>query len=417
MRHRVDPSPEPGRPLVPTVNPPRLDILKTEEAFRALEREWDEFHAAIGGTVFQSFNWLWDWWQTYSNPREELHIVTVRIDGRLAAILPLYLQRIGYRLLGLDRLRMIGVYETYGEYSILLDQSRAAESTRAIADALSAKIKGPGCDLVSFFRFDPDNAGMRTLGAELRARGLHERFVAKVIPRVMMDLPDGWDAYFASLSANERDLIRRKSKALEKNGAVIEVVSAFDAAAFDDYVRLHGATWKVRGSRGYFASPRFREFLRSVTEDLARKGQARLYFLKKDGVRFAAVHAFFVNGTCCFYLSGLDRDHPLSNLSPGRVLLARVIRDAIEMGYAVFDFQGGDEEYKFRLGGTYRSFAKAIYLPRDHQGAKVLLFLAFQGLYQGLRWRIREQVLPRLRTLPGIARGRHPLPRATRAEG
>lgn len=405
------------RPPIATVNPLRLDILKMEEAFRALEREWDEFHAAVGGTVFQSFNWLWIWWQTYSNPSEELHIVTVRIDGRLAAILPLYHQRIGYRPIGLDRLRMIGVYETYGEYSILLDPSRVAESTQAIADTLSSKLKGPGCDLVSFFRFDPDDAGMRALRAELRARGLYERFVAKVIPRVMMDLPSGWDEYFAKLSANERDLIRRKSKALEKHGAEIEVVSAVDASAFEDYVRLHGATWKMRGSRGYFASPRFREFLRSVTDDLMSKGQARLYFLKKDGVRFAAVHAFFVNGTCCFYLSGLDRVHPLSNLSPGRVLLARVIRDAIEMGFSVFDFQGGDEEYKFRLGGKSRSFAKAIYLPRDHQGAKVLLFLAFQTQYQNLRWRLKEQLLPRLRTLPGIARGHHPPPRAPHIEG
>lgn len=385
---------------------PRISVIRTDADFRALAGEWEELHASVGGTVFQSFPWLWNWWQIYSRSRTRLHILTTRLDGRLTAILPLYIEHIGYRLIGLDRLRMIGVYETYGEYALLAERKHLRDSTRVMAEYLAGMIKGPACDMVSFFRFDPSDEVMQTLLHQMRSHGLIERFVPRVIPRVMMDLPADHDTWFASLSSNERDLLKRKGKALEKKGAVVEVVSAADPGAFRDYVRLHSATWTTRGVSGYFASERMRRFLEIVTEELMGRGQARLYFLAKDGVRFTAVHAFFVNGQCCFYLSGLDRAHELSNLSPGRVLLARVIRDAIAEGIKVFDFQGGDEEYKHRLGGRRFWFAKAIFLPRDHQGIKVILFLWGQGAYQALRWRMRERILPAIRSLVPRGAGR-----------
>jgi CelD/BcsL family acetyltransferase involved in cellulose biosynthesis len=39
-----------------------------------------------------------------------------------------------------------------------------------------------------------------------------------------------------------------------------------------------------------------------------------------------------------------------AHLSPGNVLTAYVIQDAIRLGRTRFDFLRGDEEYKFRFG-------------------------------------------------------------------
>ncbi len=396
------------------MSPAETHIIRTEHEFRSLEREWNDFHDAARGTVFQTFTWAWNWWKVYGNGRNELHIITARIDGRLTAILPLYLERIGVVGVNLNRLRMIGVYETYGEYTILTRPGESREPVRAIATELARCLKRPGCDLVSLFRFPPESEAMGELMTGLRLQGLRGQFVPVVIKRVMMDLPPTWEEYLSGLSPNEREAIKRKTRALIKKGAEVEVVGTPDRAAFEDYIRLHGESWKPRGVSGYFNSERFSRFLGEVTMNLMSCGKSRLYFLKKDGRRFAAVHAMFVNDQCCFYLSGLDRNHELVNMSPGKMLLARVIRDAIEEGYKIFDFQGGDEDYKFRLGGKVTSFAKAMFWPCDTRSVKIMIFLGVQAFHQGLRWRVRDRLVPYVKTfLPAAWRnrpsfGRHP---------
>jgi CelD/BcsL family acetyltransferase involved in cellulose biosynthesis len=381
------------------VSAPRIDILTTVEEFRSMESEWNAFHAEAGGTVFQGFPWLWTWWDVYGRRFGGLYIITARVDGRLTAILPMYLQSSGFFPLRLTRLRLIGVYETYGEYQILVGRLHAHESERAIARHLSGTLINGDVDLISFFRFSPESASMDLLVQSLRIRELRSRFVSHVITRVTMDLPPTWEEYLNLLSANERQSLRRKMRFFESDGVTLEKVTAPDGSAFADYVRLHTSSWGERNIRGYFSSPRFRTFLERATGSLMPEGRARIYFLLKDGVRFAAVHAFFVNGTCCFYLSGLDRKHPLSSRSPGKVLLAMVIREAIVEGCTVFDFQGGDEDYKFQLGGRGTSFAKATFWRGGIRSAKVASFLIVQYIATDLRWRMREQILPSIRKI------------------
>ncbi len=50
------------------------------------------------------------------------------------------------------------------------------------------------------------------------------------------------------------------------------------------------------------------------------------------------------------YNSGFDPD-AYSQLSPGWVLLAYLIQEAIRQGRARFDFLQGNEDYKHRFGG------------------------------------------------------------------
>ncbi len=384
-----------------------IHIVRTVDEFHSLGREWNEFHDAAGGTVFQTFTWLWNWWDVYREDRNELHIITARSDGRLTAILPLYLERIGGLGLGLKRLRMLGVYETYGEYTILTGHVDFRESVRAVADELARSLKSPACDLVSLFRFPPESEAMGELMTQLRLQGLHGRFVPVVIKRVMMELPPTWEQYLAGLTPNEREGLKRKTRNLIKKGVEVEVVRKPDRAAFDDYIRLHGESWRPRGVAGYFSSERFSRFLCEATMELMFGDRSRLYFLKKDGRRFAAVHAMFVNRQCCFYLSGLARDHELVAMSPGKVLLSMVIRDAIQEGYTMFDFQGGDEDYKFRLGGKLTSFAKAMFWPRDMRSLKIMGFLGIQAFHQGLKWRINDRLVPFIRSfLPSASRAR-----------
>jgi CelD/BcsL family acetyltransferase involved in cellulose biosynthesis len=113
-----------------------------------------------------------------------------------------------------------------------------------------------------------------------------------------------------------------------------------------------------------------------VTGALLRTGEARLYFLKCEGRRFAAVHTFVMNGVMQAYLGGRDPDHPLSRWSPGLLLMVHVITRAIEEGFREFDFLTGDHPYKHHIGGTLHGWhgrvTAAIRGPRGWKGMCII---------------------------------------------
>ena len=67
-----------------------------------------------------------------------------------------------------------------------------------------------------------------------------------------------------------------------------------------------------------------------------------------------------------FYLYNSAYEPELSRLSPGVVLVSRLIEESIEQGRKSFDFLRGQERYKYQLGAqavplnNVRIFPKAV---------------------------------------------------------
>jgi hypothetical protein len=288
----------------------------------------------------------------------------------------------------LKSLRFLGVYEIYGEYSPLIDPRHEEAVIPMFVSFCSSKLREGRCDVISFHRFPESSHLMITLSRELRSRGFLVQYTPNSVPRVVMDLPRDWETFLKSLPAKDRQILGRRLRSLKKHGVEVECMKdpLACAAAFDDFVELHGKSWSRKSVRGYFASSeRFEKFHRTVMRDLRPEGRARLYFLKKDGVRIAAVQAFFVHDECCFYLSGFDSDHELANFSPGKILLSLVIKDAIEEGYKRFDFQGGNDEYKMHLGGKQTAFSKTLVMRPNLGTVKVGIIMSIDKMGRILR--------------------------------
>jgi CelD/BcsL family acetyltransferase involved in cellulose biosynthesis len=71
--------------------------------------------------------------------------------------------------------------------------------------------------------------------------------------------------------------------------------------------------------------------------------------LKLAGKEAAAFFSFDFAGTEYVYNSGYDPD--FARFSPGIVLAAYCIRQAVEKGKTGFNFLRGREDYKYHLGG------------------------------------------------------------------
>lgn len=80
----------------------------------------------------------------------------------------------------------------------------------------------------------------------------------------------------------------------------------------------------------------------------------RLYVLSHQGAPLASLLMFYFGESALYYQAGWDPDSPLASQSPGVVVMANSIRDAIQEGLRYYEFLRGDESYKTRWTKTYR---------------------------------------------------------------
>jgi CelD/BcsL family acetyltransferase involved in cellulose biosynthesis len=82
----------------------KVAVLDQLQDFATLEEEWEDLYRnAAFATPFQSWAWLYSWWEFYVEGYD-LRLVTIRCDGLLVGLMPLMLQR----RRGFGRLLFIG---------------------------------------------------------------------------------------------------------------------------------------------------------------------------------------------------------------------------------------------------------------------------------------------------------------------
>jgi CelD/BcsL family acetyltransferase involved in cellulose biosynthesis len=152
----------------------------------------------------------------------------------------------------------------------------------------------------------------------------------------------GFDDYLAARDGALREVVRRKTARLERDGAALTMIGAGRTAAeveagIADYETVYAASWKE-------AEP-FPDFQPALMRKLAEAGWLRLALLHVGGEPIAAQLWTLVGGTAT--VLKLAHDQRFDKQSPGTVLTAFAIR-ALMTGETVerLDFGRGDDPYK-----------------------------------------------------------------------
>jgi CelD/BcsL family acetyltransferase involved in cellulose biosynthesis len=300
---------------------------------------WDSLHAVSRlRAPFLSWTWQAHWAAVFAADRRlEVRRVT-DADGDLVAVLPLYeaapdtLELIGGADVSdyLDLLARAGCEE---EAWAALLQSRTAERDRWLLHAVPAA--------------SPTLAAVPALGGSCSLTATVER--EERCP--VLSLPSSWDAYLASLSGKHRHELTRKIRRFERevpDGRVVVVHTATDVGArLGDFLALHRAS---RTGKAKFMDARMETFFRAAIPALAARDGVRLWLLEAGGAPIASFICLEWDDTVGLYNSGFSPGR--AALSPGLVLLARVIQDAIVRRRARFDFLRGEERYKLEFEPT-----------------------------------------------------------------
>jgi CelD/BcsL family acetyltransferase involved in cellulose biosynthesis len=298
---------------------------------------WEAVHADSAlRSPFLSWIWQREWLAVFGEGRR-LELRTVTDDaGRLVAILPLVEIAPG-------RLMLAGGADVSDYLDLLARRGHEAEAWSALLEARAAE--RATWELHSVPGASPTVSALPGLAAAVGLAATAE--VEERCP--VLALPDTWDAFLAALPKKHRHELTRKLRRFERevpDGRIVwETTPAGLERRLDDFFALHRAS---REGKAKFMDARMERFFRAAIAALAAVGGARLALLERPGEPMAAFVTLEWDGTVGLYNSGFAPAH--AALSPGLVLLAHVVRDALERGRRRFDFLRGEERYKYEFG-------------------------------------------------------------------
>ena len=322
-----------------------VEIVEDSWGFAALEEEWDDLHRqSPQATPFQSWAWLYSWWEHYAGGHE-LRLITVRGEGGLlVGVVPLMLQR----RWGFGRLLFIGT--GISDYLDII--VRAGWEDKVLESGVQA-LKRLECWYV---------ADLQQLGPGAAAWGIRrwwdgpQRGVWQDSSPVVRAEP--WDEVLASLSRNLRSTVRRALRRAAADGLQRKVADESNIRqAAERLVALHREAWQTRTIGPEHLTQRFEAFIVAAAERLAQRGLVGISEFWQDGEVVISSFLVFGRDFCGTYILGASQKalqrYQWSSL---------YIWDAVEIAHgrdsSYLDLLRGEEPYKLRwssgIGCTHR---------------------------------------------------------------
>jgi CelD/BcsL family acetyltransferase involved in cellulose biosynthesis len=340
--------------------------LEPVRALDAIREEWAAL-AARTGNVFASWEWNATWWKHFGESGRLLTMACRDRDGRLVAVLPLYL----WRSRPLRVVRFLG-HRGADELGPICEPA----DREAVAAALRTTLATAKAHVFVGERL-PVQAGWGTL---LGARPL----TREASPTLRFEHSD-WEEFLRTKSANFRGQVRQRERRLFRDFEAGYRLATDPARLQDDLGTLF-ALHKARWGEGATDFQQRESFHREFAAQALDRGWLRLWLLEVDGVVRAADYGFRFHGVESYYQGGRDPDWNAHSV--GFVLLMHAIRTSVADGMREFRLLRGGEDYKYRLAnvddeletvGVTRGLLAGAALSAVARGRKTRIVRALRG--------------------------------------
>lgn len=317
----------------------QIKVTDTPDAFDL--PEWRDLCARVPHRhVFSLPEWNRVWWEEFGGSKQ-LQVLTI-IDEDPVAVIPLMFDDTSDG----RRIRFLGGDDLTDYLGPIIPE---ASTVYGVADALTHWLieDAPEWDLFDA-KCMPVPFGFADRLAETADRH-HLRFeVDEHELTAVLPITGTFEDYLASLGQKHRHELRRKIRRFDSQVSASRVRTATDATIAGDvltFVDMHRGS---EGLKGKFFMPERATFFARVAQVFQPMGLLRLDFLEVEDRPMAATFSFeYANR---FYLYNSAYEPEARPLSPGLILLAKLIERSCESGVEAFDFLRGRERYKFDLG-------------------------------------------------------------------
>jgi CelD/BcsL family acetyltransferase involved in cellulose biosynthesis len=270
-------------------------VLDHTQALAGLEDEWEDLYRNSPlATPFQSWAWLYSWWEFYGKGYE-LRLVTIRCDGLLVGLMPLMLQRRG----GFGRLLFVGTGPT--DYQDIL--AREGWESRVSEAGVRALRQMAGWQVADLQQLRPEAAawGIFEGWAGPRTRIWQDNFP-------MVDVKP-WDELLMTVGRKLRNTVRRTLRRAEADGVECELAGADDAEqAARRLIGLHLEMFRGRDIAPEHLTEKFQSHVVAVAGRLTVRGLGGIYEFWRDGEVIASHMLLFGRSFVGEYMFGTTQE-------------------------------------------------------------------------------------------------------------
>jgi CelD/BcsL family acetyltransferase involved in cellulose biosynthesis len=269
-----------------------IAIVKDGQVFRALEREWEDlYRSAPLSTPFQSWAWLYSWWEHYGEGCE-LRLITVRDEGLLVGLIPLMLEH----RWGLRRLRFIGKYD---RLDLLVRRGWEDKVHKAGVGALKQMMG-------SWHVIDLQALSPAAAAWSIFQQWNGPRTCILVDHYLFMEVKP-WEELLASLNRKHRQTVRRALRRAQED-SVCSVQAGPEEAeqAARRLVALHRELRQGRRIYERHLTPRFESFMVAAARRMTERGLGVISELRRDGEVLISSLTLFGDGVTDAYLVGVS---------------------------------------------------------------------------------------------------------------
>jgi CelD/BcsL family acetyltransferase involved in cellulose biosynthesis len=320
-----------------------LTTATTGEAFKALRTEWEALlEHDDRATVFQTWEFQYHAWRIFADEVEPLLLLVRDDEDRLVGCAPL-----GSRVWRLGPLstRILGFltpkFCDYG--SFIIHRERSNDVLAAIAGWLSDHLNAWHVIQLRSVREDSwtrsEDDFLALVGRPYRIERTSEAPYLQIDP----EWTDYQDALSRKRAKSMRYEVNRLSRQSDGQFQTAEG-STLETRSIEQFMDLHQQRMRDKFQHGHFANQRVREGFVDLIRSMSEHGLARIdAIIGREGA-MSAICMFHFRGVASMLLGGLDPQY--AALSPGKVVLAYSIDQALHQGAREYDFLEGTEPYK-----------------------------------------------------------------------
>jgi len=321
-----------------------IELIHSTPDFLNLKEDWNALLSQSASHVpFLRHEFLTQWWENLGGGEwesGELAILLQRdTDHKLTGIAPLFISN--------QKIQFIGSYEISDYLDLITSPDNLSGFIKEIIEFLSSDL-APAWKTVDLYNL-PEHSSTIDLMENAALSAGFQTSVDIIQPAPAVQLPSSWQAYLDSLEDRYRQEISRKIRNADTYFLPVDWYIVNEEHDLDQELEAFFDLMANNLEKEKFLTDPMKKQIKDSARAAYDEGWLQLVFLVVGDIKAAGYMNFDFDEKIWIYNSGINT--VFENLSPGWVLLSKIINWSIEQGKTELDFMRGDETYKYQFGG------------------------------------------------------------------
>jgi hypothetical protein len=350
-----------------------VSVIESIADWENNHEQWNNLlEKSTSNNIFLTFEWLYSWWNIFSNDRKKLFILNIYKNNTLVGIAPWYINNMKHGPFSQKRFEFIGSPEAGSDY---LDVICMAGEEINISHTLYKYIHNifKEWDSLYFYDFPANSMFFMNFIYELDKDGKYYVLnTASYCP--IINLPNNIEEYKSSMTSKRQKKIDWQINKLGQKGKITidDIICNGSEKYIDEYFDFYENVRNINNEK-------LRMFVKHYDKYLGKNSTIQIITLKQDEIKLASILHLLYGKSKYNYLVATNKNYD-KNISVGEILIYECINNSIKANIIKYDFLKGEEPYKFKWSNDGKRSLSIMYYKFRFITIHLLLFESIKNV-------------------------------------